>query len=321
MNLIINAFAFKENYGSSMQLNNRSDMEKLSIYMKDLAVSLISAKKNNPDDTVMLIATDMPFSPYKEMLEKENIEIRIVPFDRYVMPKDFCWALAFYKLCVLKEVSSWKEYEHILLMDTDTVTMGSYAQMWQEASYGVMLYDIHHTFEHKDRGIIKTAYANLYPGVDETIIHYGGEYICGTPDDIEALTDCTDKVMEDVKKAGYNIPKDSSDEVILSIAAVEYRKNRLIIDAGAYIYRYWTENMFYLVSTNTVFNPVCIWHFPVEKDLGFLLLFDYYTKYGCFPDRKKTARMLGIAKAKRPFSLYTYRAKLKRKLLHSRIGK
>lgn len=101
MNLILNAFAFKEDYGSSMQLNNRSDDAKLRTYMKNMVVSLVSCKLKNPGDTVCLATTSEPASPYKEMLEKAGVVIRIIPFDKFLMPKDFPWSLAFYKLCVL----------------------------------------------------------------------------------------------------------------------------------------------------------------------------------------------------------------------------
>lgn len=314
MNLIVNAFAFKENYGNSMQLNNRSDNAKLNTYMKNLVVSLVSSKKQNPDDEVMLVATDQPLSPYKELLEKEGIKIKIVPFDEYVMPKDFPWALAFYKLCVIKHLSEEKEYDKLLLIDTDTVTMGSYEDLWKEAEHGLMLYSINHTYSHKDRMVIKEAYKNICPEGKENVIHYGGEFICGPMEAIGKLSDECLAVLNKVRESNYNIPKASSDEVILSIAALEYRQKYQIIEAGAYIYRYWTENLFYLVSTNTVSNPVCIWHFPVEKDTGFLLLFDYYIKKHSFPKREKAAQMLGIVKAKRPFSLYTLKGRLMRKM-------
>lgn len=316
MNLIVNAFAFKDNYGGSMQMNNRSDIEKLSAYMKNLTVALISAKLNNPNDEVMLVCTSEPFSPYKEMLSDAGIIVKNIPFDSFIMPKEFPWALAFYKLCVMKHLSMENDYDRILLMDTDTVTVRSYEEMWKEANHGILLYDICHPYDHKDRAIIKEAYNNLYPEKTDNVIHYGGEYIAGTPEKLRLLMESCERVYEDIKKSDYNIPRNSSDEVILSIAAIELFKSGNIYSAGAYIYRYWTENMFYLVSTNTVYNPVCIWHFPVEKDTGIILLYNYYVKHKCFPDINKSAKILGLTKAKRPFSIYTYLGRLERKRSH-----
>ena len=318
MNLIVNAFAFKENYGASMQLGNRSDMEKLSTYMKNLVVSLISAKKNNPDDEVMLIATDQPFSPYNEMLADAGVKVRIVPFDTFVMPKEFPWALAFYKLCVLKELSKTDEYEKILLIDTDTFTVKNYSELWSEASHGIVLYDISHSYDHPDRAVIKKARDNMYAGNEMNIVHYGGEFYCGRPVDIRELMNECSKVFEDVEKSNFDIPKESSDEVILSIAAAFYASSHRIIHGGAYIFRYWTENLFYLVSTNHTKNPVCVWHFPVEKDTGIVLLFNYYQKHKSFPDAGKAGKMLGMNKAKRPFSAYRISA---RRLLADRDEK
>lgn len=313
MNLILNAFAFKEDYGSSMQLNNRTDDAKLRTYMKNMVVSLVSAKQNNPDDQVMLASSSQPDSEYKDMLEKAGVIIRIIPFDNYLMPKDFPWALAFYKLCVLDYLIKEGGFDNLLLIDTDTITMDNFSDLWQEAREGLMLYPVNHTFSHKDRMIIKEAYKNLYPEGKDNMVHYGGEFICGSKDSLASLMEYCREIFEDIKKSDYNIPKTSGDEVILSMAAALYIKNKPLITAGAYIFRYWTDNGFYLVATNTVSNPVSIWHMPAEKDTGVILLFNYYKKHGTFPSREKAAAMLGIVKARRPFSLYYILARLNRK--------
>jgi len=86
-----------------------------------------------------------------------------------------------------------------------------------------------------------------------------------------------------------------------------------IIAANAYMYRFWTGD-FYLVSTRTVSNPVCIWHIPNEKETGFLRMFAYYQKRKAFPSVEKSASMFGIVKAKRPFTWDTFMGRLIRKL-------
>lgn len=313
MNLILNAFAFKEDYGSSMQLNNRSDDAKLRTYMKNMVVSLVSCKLKNPCDTVCLATTSEPASPYKEMLEKAGVVIRIIPFDKFLMPKDFPWSLAFYKLCVLDTLIKEGGFENLLLMDTDTITMDSFEDLWQEAAHGLMLYPVNHTYSHKDRMIIKEAYNSLYPDGKDNMVHYGGEFICGNREALSQLMEYCSSIYEDVKKSEFNIPKNSGDEVILSMAAALYVKKAPVITAGAYIFRYWTENGFYLVATNTVSNPVCVWHMPAEKDTGVILLYNYYCKHGVFPEREKAASMLGIVSAKRPFGLYHIMARFNRK--------
>lgn len=83
----------------------------------------------------------------------------------------------------------------------------------------------------------------------------------------------------------------------------------------------WTERYFYLMCTNIIYNPVCIWHMPAEKDKGLLMLYRYYRKHGHYPDKKKAARLLGICPAKRPSNLVTLRGRAMRKMSNLRAGR
>ena len=49
MNAIVNAFAFSKEHGNSFQLVEKTDDEKLNLYMKNIVVSLTSAKLKNAD--------------------------------------------------------------------------------------------------------------------------------------------------------------------------------------------------------------------------------------------------------------------------------
>ena len=100
-NLIINAFAFKENYKTSMQLGGNMDEKKLALYMENIFVSLKSAAIHNPDDTVMLVVNKEVPEPYRSLFKEENIRVKTIEFDNFVMPETFVWSLAFFKLCAL----------------------------------------------------------------------------------------------------------------------------------------------------------------------------------------------------------------------------
>lgn len=308
MNLIINAFAFKENYGNSMQLANKGDDAKLSIYMKNIVVSLVSAKKQNPGDEVMLIANAEPNKEYADILKDNGIKITIVSYDEFQMPKEFPWALAFYKLCALKYVVEKTDYERVLLIDSDTISFHSYESLWKESDYGILLYNINHDFAHEHRGIQKQVYKDLYEDEDYNLVHYGGEFIAGTKDRLMKLVDECEEVYNRIKEKEFKVNEEIGDELILSVAAIHLKNKGIpIYEGGAYIFRYWT-NQFYLVCTNTIHNPVCIWHLPVEKDRGFLYIYNYYIKKHTFPCPERAAQILGIVEAKRPggfLSFYT----------------
>lgn len=313
MNLIMNAFAFHEKYGNSMQLGQKSDDEKLNIYMKNMVLSLTSAKHKNPEDEVMLVANMEIPAPFDKQLTDKGVKIKIVPFDKYTMPPEIPWSLAFYKLCALEYVSTKENYDKILMIDTDTITMENYGDLWQEAQYGLMLYPVNHTYNHRDRDIIRNTYKQLYPEAQENLVHYGGEFICGTKQVLaDFLAECK-KVYDRIEAADFKIHKETGDEAILSIAAIYYKKNHDFFEAGAYIYRYWTVYN-YLISTNTINNPVCIWHLPGEKDRGIIYVYDYYMKHGTYPSKEKAAHIFGIYPAKRPKTLLSFIIRVQRKL-------
>lgn len=321
MNVIVNAFAFAKEHGNSMQLSGKSDGEKQSIYMKNIVVSLTSAKQQNPKDEVMLVTNANPSEPYYSMLKEAGVVIRLLPYENYCVPKHFAWSLAFYKLCVLDYLSKETEYEKILMMDTDTISMRSYEDIWQEAEYELMLYSVNHAYSHFDRQDVCSYLTKFFPKESGNVVHYGGEFVCAKREKLrDFMEECRsvyDVIMEKVELAAENM----GDEVILSLAAMFYKRKHTVCEAGAYIYRYWTHKNFYLISTNTESNPVCIWHLPGEKDRGFLVMYGYFQKHGSYPSAKKAAKMFGIAPAKRPFNLDSLISRMERKKSNLRVKK
>lgn len=309
-NLIINAFAFREGYQTSMQLKEGKEEDLLRIYMKNIFVSLKSAHLHNPEDDVMLIANAPIPEEYERLFLQHGIKISVIDFDSFVMPKEFVWALAYFKLCALKYAVEKLPYDNILLLDADTVTMHSFQDLWEEARYGVLLYPVGHAYHHRDRELIREDYRNLYPGENKNIIHYGGEFICGRKESLHELIHECEMVYYAVKQKDFRAAVNAGDEMLLSIGA---RNIPFVIEASAYIYRYWT-NDFYLVCTNTIYNPAVIWHLPDEKRQGNLWLYHFYQKKGTFPAPEKAAAMLGIVKARRPWNVYTLLGKVQGKL-------
>lgn len=292
-----------------MQLGGNADADVLDIYMRNIFVSLKSAKLHNPDDDVML-AVNMPVpEQYQRLYAEHGILVQVVAFDAFVMPKRFVWSLAFFKLCALDYMTKHTEYEHIVLLDADTVTMRSYADMWKEADDGILLFAVGHSYTHPDRWAITEAYRKLYRVQTGGVTHIGGEYICGTREALAEFMRLCARIYDDIRESSFAVFDHAGDEFILSAAA--HRADN-IISAAPYIFRYWTED-FYLVSTNTVSNPVCIWHLPSEKDTGMLRLYRYYRRHGCFPQVEQCARMVGIVRGKRPRNGYWLMNRIRRK--------
>jgi len=318
-NLICAAFSFKEGFSTSTQTGKTAGQETTITYLKNIFVTLTSAKLNNPDDDVILFSNvELPVE-WSKKLAASGVETKICPFDRFVVSKEFMWALAYYKLCVLshivKDNEEKKEYDHILLMDTDTYSTKSYSELWKEADFGVLMYQVGHSFEHSDRDVIREDFVKFYPeeADSKAIIHFGGEFIAGKQvflfQFVNTCHDVFEKVTNDSE--GRKMNQRAGDETIWSISAA--LTNVPVIHAGAYIFRFWTGD-FYLISTVTESNPVCIWHIPNEKEAGFIRLHDYYEKNGCFPTVWAVEKIMGISKPKRPFSISDILFRVKRKV-------
>lgn len=309
-NIIMCAFAFPEGHGQSMQLSQSTDNEKINIYLENAYVALVSAKEKNPDCRVCLV-TDQPLTgDWKERFASQDIENPEVPFDSFLMPDEFVWSRAFYKLCALEGMCSREDFTNIVLLDTDTITLSSYDELWKECEQGVLLYEVGHVYSHPDREIIVKDYKRYYPEKTYRPVHYGGEFVAGNKQAVNAFLTACREVYNRMQSAGFDGEKKAGDETILSIAACQ---NSGILPANPYIYRFWTGD-FYLASTVYEANPVCIWHLPSEKELGMRYLYRYHRKNGKFPNKIKCAKIAGLPSAKRKKGFYYWYMRVYRKI-------
>ena len=285
--LIINAIATKEGYKSSPQLRNSNYLE---TYYMNSYVSLYTAKLQNNNCDVMLITNAEVPSKFLELFENSEIKIKYQDFDCFNLSNEFSWALAFYKLCALYHVANESEYDHYILLDTDTFVAKKLDELIYEIKDGgIMLYNIGHSYAHKDRKILIDNYQKNF-GRSANIIHYGGELICGSKQEIiKFMQEC--KIFFEKYTQTNTIDKTTGDEYIISAVASTAYNN--IISAEPYIYRYWTGG-FNLVSTNWKSNARAIWHLPNEKESGIILIFLYLQKHKNGITTSKAARLLGL---------------------------
>lgn len=314
-NLILFAFAFKEGYNTSIQLSKTADSSTTEMYLKNLFVSSVSAKRNNPDDDCMITVNEPLSDAWTKRFEENGITVSVIEFSSYVIPKEFPWSLAFFKLCVLDTLVKEGKYDRYLLLDADTFTTGSYQSMWNESDFGVCLYPLGHDFSHPDRDIIRRDFMRLYPKEAKKlpITHYGGEYVCGSKAYLEIFLATCAEIFGKVEATGFKVEEKIGDESVWSIAASLLGDRIPIIAGTPYLFRFWTED-FYLTSTLTVSNPVCIWHLPSEKPTGMLRLYRYFMKKNTFPNVLLAAKMVGMRKPTRPMNVYTFSNKVRGKL-------
>lgn len=293
-NLIFNALAFKEGFDTSTQIKNYNN--KLETYIKNSFVSLKSAKINNNDvDTVLFTNFDFPLE-YKDIFEKNDIKVIKIDFFNFVLPKEFIWSLAFFKLEALDYAVKKLDYDNYLLLDTDTFVINELNDLWEECYDGILLYDLDHRVSHPHREEIYNN-MNKYKKNAKKINHYGGEFIAGNR--VHLLNMINELKIEYINMIDNKniVDKSLGDEYLISISADKCTD--IVIRANKYIYRYWTS-LFYLVSTNYIHNAVDIWHLPQEKELGMIWLYNYYRKNNEFPSIRRSAKKFGFPRYKTP---------------------
>ena len=137
MNLICNAFAFKEK-AMGNGTNSATEETKLN-YIKNSVVSLISVKIKNPDTEVALCTnTSIPVE-FEKLFNAYDIKIIPIEFELFSFDTDMSWSLAFYKLNVLYKLVQMGEYDNIVLIDTDTVVVNSFDSIWSECTSNILI--------------------------------------------------------------------------------------------------------------------------------------------------------------------------------------
>lgn len=298
-NLLFIPFAYEEGKNSSVNISTNV----FDTYMKNLCVSLISARTANPDIDVVLVCNRQIPEMYEGILKEKQIQIVIEPFDFFVFDDHYRWCLAFYKLNALKKMIDNYDYDNYIFTDADVFVQKPLDNIYLECRDHILLYDINEGLFEKDYQIITDEFKSF--GIDSFVTHYGGEFFAASRKNAQLfVTECMD-IYNEMQRREFITT--AGDEFITSIAA--HRMPHLIRNAGAYIMRFWT-GYFYLVSTRYRYNEIAIMHLPGEKRRGFLKLFDFYTKKNAFPNKNRIYRIFHLDRQPLKYRLKHFIAQL-----------
>ncbi len=285
-NLIFCAFAFKENYNSSVNLSKKSNL--VDTYLSNTCVSLISAKLNNPKDDVKLITNNEIPKKYRDLLTNNNIEILFCDYNKFTFSSDYKWSLAFYKLCSLDYALKNLDYDNYLLLDTDTISIKPFAAIWEELDSKILLFDTMKSLESEQCQTLNTEYSDLF-NINLKLTNYGGEFIAFNKRiGLKWIEQC-ERVYNKMVDRGFKTT--IGDEFIICSVAAD--NEGIIKNANPYINRYWTQD-YYLVSTNYFYEDICILHLPAEKEGGMLKIFDFYLKNHKMPSLEKIRKFTNL---------------------------
>lgn len=287
--VVANAVCYLEGTRGSCQLRAESQQNRMEVYLNCSIVSLRSALIHNPGIAAAMVVNFDISQSKREEIERLGISIHRIDFITFRMPDSFPWATAYFKLDALAFLA--ERYEHVTLIDCDTFTVGGYADLQQESEDRILLYDLQHRISHPDRQRIIQNHLAIF-GENAPLIHYGGELVAGPQKLLKPFLEKCKEVACVIRERSHLLIHDMGDEQILSVAA--HRISHCIGIANSYLYRYWTNLQFRLLSTNYQYNAVDIWHLPSEKDGGLQALYRYLRRYGKFTDRKTCIRIFGL---------------------------
>ena len=279
-NLFFVPFAFDEKKMTGVNVTSNA----LKVYLKNLCVSLISAKKTNPNIDVALVSNVNIPAEYEKLLLENQVLIYTEPFDAFAFANDYPWCLAYYKLCALEKMVTKYEYDNYIYTDADVFVQKSLDKVFLELRDNILMYDINHGLYVRDYVQIMEEFNRF--GVDTYITHYGGEFFGASRENAQLFAQQCKAIFDEMQSRNFVTAK--GDEFISTIAA--HRLRGMVKNAGAYIYRFWTGD-FYLVSTCYKFNEIAILHLPAEKQDGMLKLYNYFVKHGAFPSKEKVHKI------------------------------
>lgn len=279
-NLFFVPFAFDEKKMTGVNVTSNA----LKVYLKNLCVSLISAKKTNPNIDVALVSNVSIPAEYEKLLLENQVLIYTEPFDAFAFANDYPWCLAYYKLCALEKMVTKYDYDNYIYTDADVFVQKSLDKVFLELRDNILMYDINHGLYVRDYVQIMEEFNRF--GVDTYITHYGGEFFGASRENARLFAQQCKAIFDEMQSRNFVTAK--GDEFISTIAA--HRLRGMVKNAGAYIYRFWTGD-FYLVSTCYKFNEIAILHLPAEKQDGMLKLYNYFVKHNAFPSKEKVHKI------------------------------
>lgn len=312
MNYVVNMLAKPEAIRVTQFGDRVNSVDKgMELYLKNSYVCLRSVMENNSNVNCLLaVSFELPDDWKKRFLDA-GIEVVFVEFGKYKIGNEFNWGIVQYRYDVINYLCGrLDEEDKVIMLDTDVICTGSLSNVLDEVTNRICLYDVQHSKDLVDRKNICDNYKRIYSDVEDTdIIHYGGEFIGATGKNLKLLFEESVKIMVDSSQKEGLV--NFNDEHITSIAIDRLWDKVKVNNANAYICRYWTAKKFYLTSTNYHYNPVVLWHLPVEKDRGIVYIYNKLVKTKTFPSKQKMAKIFGFPKAKRSNIILNYWIQMK----------
>lgn len=301
-NLIFGALAYddKANPSPSLGLSQIKTGRVFEIYIKNAIVSLVSAKRHNPDSCVGLVVNIELEEKWRKMLEKNGIVVWVCPYDKFKMPDWLVYSLSYYKLCAFDYVLSHTDFKRYCFIDCDTISVKNYADLWVECDDAFMIVPNDEPYYAPVRKEINELYSQISNYETRTITHYCSGFIIGTKNELcDILDACKEIYNRIIDLSGFAAK--GGDEIVWSLALANYTKKILspkvyCLLSFASATRYWIDKQDYTD------NNVVMWHLPADKRYSMIWAYNWFLKHGDMPPMEKMAKASRMRHVRTKFS-------------------
>ena len=296
MNIVFEAFGHFDGYKSNYE--NKYNDKNVDMYIKNSIVSLLSYKNSNSNIKLLFVTNYKLDDIYRRMFSKNGIEIVNCPYDTFLFESDLRYSLAYYKLCAFNFVVNKFPNSVYLMVDSDTFCSNSINDLFLEGQKNILIMNMDYKLSYEKSNINKT-YFDLFDD-EEYLPYYGSEAICCNYEFASILiNECQQVYSKMIEK---NVRTDVGDEFIWTAAICRNLSLRARIkDIRIYVKRIFTSFGFNNQSDSHRYDD--IWHLPMEKNVGFMYIFNKFIIKNKFPTREQSSKILGITKIRKPFGL------------------
>lgn len=307
-NLIFEALACddKANPSPSLGVSKIKEGRVFDIYIKNAIISLVSAKRHNPDACVGLVINISLEEKWRKILEDNEIKIWVCPFDSFKMPAGMVYSLSYYKLCAFDYILKHTVFKRICFIDCDTISVKNYQDLWVECDDALMIVPNDEPYYGRVRQEINDLYYQITKRQEKTLIHYASGFIIGTRNIFEEVIEKCHKVYGELISLPHLDAK-GGDEIIWSLALSNYAKKILspkvyCLLSFASATRYWIDKLDYTDKN------VVMWHLPADKRYSMIWAYNWFIKKGELPPMKKMAKASRLRHVRTKFSWLAVRA-------------
>lgn len=307
-NLIFGALAYddKANPSPSLGLTKIKTGRVFEIYIKNAIVSLVSAKRHNPDACVGLVVNIELEDKWKKKLEDNGVVVWVCPYEKFRMPDWLVYSLSYYKLCAFDYVLRNTDFKRFCFIDCDTISVKNYADLWVECDDAFMIVPNDEPYYATVRKEINELYSLVSDYETRTITHYCSCFIIGSKSELcKILRSCEDVYKKVIALPGFAAK--GGDEIIWSLTLANY--NNKILSPKVYCLlsfasatKYWIDKQDYLDEN------VVMWHLPADKRYSMIWAYNWFEKHGEMPPIEKMAKASRFRHVRTKFSLLSLQA-------------